>query len=146
MMHLWSVKVMMWPRVMMSWVEIKAVLCRSGLVGADGVICSICSTSMLPYRIVVPGGVGWMFCSHGVPRMSRVGIVVSHHGTAVENCGGIVRACWDILWVGLSAYVVVGRLLVILLWRRGASCAGYWGCFFLAEGSKVAVEGRGGIA
>ncbi len=65
-----------------------------------------------------------------------------HHGTAVEDRGGVVRACCDVLWVSLSADVVVVRLLVILLWRRGASCAGYYrGCVFLTEGSKVAIEG-----
>ena len=41
-----------------------------------------------------------------------------HHGTAVEDRGGIVRACCDVLRVSLSADVVVVRLLVILLWRR----------------------------
>ena len=45
-----------------------------------------------------------------------------HHGTTVEDRGGIVRACCDVLRVSSSADVVVVRLLVILLWRRGASC------------------------
>ncbi len=60
-----------------------------------------------------------------------------HHGTAVEDSGGVIRACCDILWVGLSADVVVGQLLVILLGIGGA---------VLVEGSKFAIEGRGGIA
>jgi hypothetical protein len=42
-----------------------------------------------------------------------------HHGIAVEDRGGIVRACCDILWVSLSADMVVGRLLVILVGIRG---------------------------
>ena len=65
-----------------------------------------------------------------------------HHGTTVDDRGGIVRACCDVLRVSLSADVVVVRLLVILLWRRGASCAGYYrGGVILAGRSKVAIEG-----
>ena len=46
-----------------------------------------------------------------------------HHCTVVEDRGGIVRACCDILWMSLSADVVVGRLLVILVGIRGGPVA-----------------------
>ncbi len=75
--------------------------------------------------------------------MSR-GWDCGHHGTAVEDRGGIVRACCDILWVSLSADVVVRRLLVILVGIRGACCAGCG--FFLAKGSEFGIEGCGGVA
>jgi len=42
--------------------------------------------------------------------------------------------------------MVVGRALVVLLWRRGASCVVYWGCVFLTGLAMVAVEGVGGFA
>ena len=35
----------------------------------------MCSTSMLPYRMVVPGGAGRMILSQGVPSINLVGIV-----------------------------------------------------------------------
>ena len=88
------------------------------LVGADGADL----LDVLYFHVAI---------AHGCSRRRRVDVSLpwcaaenelsrdcGHHGTAVEDRGGIVRACCDVLRVSLSADVVVVRLLVILLWRR----------------------------
>jgi len=50
---------------------------------------------MLPYRMVVPGGAGRMFLSHGVPSINLVGMVVIMaplSRTAVGSSGPVVTS------------------------------------------------------
>ena len=70
---------------------------EGGAVSVDPIelICSMCSTSMLPYRMVVHGGAGRMFLSHGVPSINLVGMVVIMaplSRTAVGSLGPVVTS------------------------------------------------------
>ena len=68
-------------------------------------ICSMCcSNSMLPYRMVVPGGAEWILRSHGVSRMSLAGTVViiaPLSRTAVGSSGPVGTSC-ECVWVRTS--------------------------------------------
>ena len=59
-------------------------------------MCDSSSISMLPYRMVVPGGAGRMLDSHFGEVMSRrTSWSCGRHGAVVEDC---VR----VIWVGIT--------------------------------------------
>ena len=65
-------------------------------------ISSTGSVSMLPYRMVVPGGAGRMLSAHGVPSKRRRGTVVIMAPESITALGssGLMWTSW--VWVRAS--------------------------------------------
>ena len=90
-----------------------AVRYELSLVGANGAYLF----DVLDFHVAVAYScAGWRGVDISLPWCAEdePGWDCGHHGTAVEDRGGIVRACCDILWVSLSADVVLLRRVRLL--------------------------------